>query len=67
MFVFYDWPFLHMCTLQRMQPILFSLLILGQFSATVSSFMGIGPDLREKANWAVAQGPPQLRGLHEKQ
>ena len=27
MFVFYDWPFPHMCTLQRMQPI--SLLILG--------------------------------------
>jgi len=50
-----------------MQPILFSFLILGQFSATVSSFMGMGPDLRGKANWAVAQGPPQLRGLHEKQ
>ena len=26
MFVFYDWPFAHMCTLQRMQPV--SLLIL---------------------------------------
>jgi len=24
-----------------------------------------GPDLRA-ANWAVAQGPPQLRGLHKK-
>jgi len=27
MFLFYDWPFPHMCTLQRMQPI--CLLILG--------------------------------------
>jgi len=25
------------------------------------------PDLRGEANWAVAQGPPQLRGLHKKQ
>ena len=40
MFVFFDWPFPHMCTLQRMQPI--SLLILRfHFLTTVSSFMGI--------------------------
>jgi len=26
-----------------------------------------GPDLRGGANWAVALGPPQLRGLHKKQ
>jgi len=25
-----------------------------------------GPDLTGGANWAVAQGPPQLRGLHKK-
>jgi len=25
-----------------------------------------GPDLRGRANWAVAQGAPQLRGLHKK-
>jgi len=25
-----------------------------------------GPDLRAGANWAVAQRPPQLRGLHKK-
>jgi len=28
----------------------------------------VGPDLRGRgANWAVAQGPPQLRGLRKKQ
>jgi len=27
---------------------------------------GAGPDLRGRANWAVAQGPPQLTGLHKK-
>ena len=26
-----------------------------------------GPDLRGGANWAVAQGPPQVMGLHKKQ
>jgi len=29
--------------------------------------MAARPDLREEgANWAVAQRPPQLRGLHQK-
>jgi len=26
-----------------------------------------GPDLMGEANWAIAQGPPQLRGIHKKQ
>jgi len=26
----------------------------------------LGLDLREGANWAIAQGPPQLRSLHTK-
>jgi len=38
MFVFYDWPFPHMCTLQRMQPI--SLLMLGSFFSDCVVFYG---------------------------
>ena len=38
MFVFYDWPFAHMCTLQRMQPI--SLLILGSVFSDYVVFYG---------------------------
>jgi len=28
-------------------------------------FLRSGPGLKEGVNWAVAQGPPQLRGLHK--
>ena len=38
MFVFYDWPFPHLCTLQRMQPI--SLLILGSVFSDYVVFYG---------------------------
>ena len=38
MFVFYDWPFPHMCTTQRMQPI--SLLILGSVFSDCVVFYG---------------------------
>jgi len=38
MFVFYDLPFPHMCTLQRMQPI--SLLILGSVFSDCDVFHG---------------------------
>ena len=38
MFVFYDWPFPHMCTFQRMQPI--SLLILGSVFSDCVVFYG---------------------------
>jgi len=38
MFLFYDWPFLHVCILQEN---LFSILSLAMFSAIMSSFMGI--------------------------
>jgi len=39
MFVFYDWPFPHMCALQRMQPI--SLLILGSVFSDCVVFYGV--------------------------
>jgi len=41
----------------------------GEFGESLHSrpVTGSGPDLRGGgANWAVAQGPPQLRGLHKK-
>jgi len=38
MFVFYDWPFPHMCTLQRMQPI--SRLILDSVFSDCVVFYG---------------------------
>jgi len=40
MFVFYDWPFPHTCTLQRMQSILYSLLILGSVFSDCVVFYG---------------------------
>jgi len=35
-------------------------------SHDISVYLNAGPDLRGGANWAVAQGPPKLRGLHKK-
>jgi len=45
MFVFYDWPFPHMRTLQRMQPI--SLLILGSVFSDRVVFYGNTEKCRE--------------------
>jgi len=40
MFVFYDWPFPHICTLRRMQPTVYSLLILGSVFSDCVVFYG---------------------------
>jgi len=53
MFVFYDWPFPQMCTLQRMQPILHSLLILGSVISDCVVFYG--DSLIKKAQCCVNQ------------
>jgi len=42
MFAFYDWPFPHMSTLQRMQPIVYSLLIPG---SVFSDFVVFSKDM----------------------
>ena len=53
MFVFYDWPFPQMCTLQRMQPTLHSLLILGSVFSDCVVFYG--DSLIKKAQCCVNQ------------
>jgi len=39
-------------------------LLVYSSSARVSLDLVTGPDLRGRGSWAVARGPPQLRGLH---
>ena len=63
--VAYSWPLCANMTLSvklELRNILQRRYIEEKPSMTVSN---AGPDLGGGANWAVAQGPPQLRGLHK--
>jgi len=55
MFVFYDWPFPHMCTLQRMQPI--SVLILGSVFSDYVVFMS---SEKIRCRWSGTAGKSEM-------